>query len=158
MIQNAGNFLKYFSVGITTKLLVQSNSLHGIEIIFTICTCVAYINILSILNGLVYLQMISTSIDDIEDFMKKEEINWEHMKFVNLPSNRYSVEIKNGNFSWNCTHSKDEVIKENKTGHINNINIKFGKGELVAVIGAFGSGKTSFINSIIGEMIKKGNP
>jgi len=47
--------------------------------------------------------MISTSFKNIEDFMKHEEINWSHIKFVNQLTSPYSVEIKNGDFSWNCT-------------------------------------------------------
>jgi len=46
--------------------------------------------------------MISTSVRNIEDFMKQEEINWSHIKFVNLPYSPYSMEVKDGEFSWNC--------------------------------------------------------
>jgi ABC-type multidrug transport system fused ATPase/permease subunit len=42
--------------------------------------------------------------------------------------------------------------------HLSNINIKIKKGELVAIVGGFGSGKSSFVNCIIGEMNKKQNP
>ena len=52
--------------------------------------------------------MIETSLKNIEEFMKKEVINWSHMKFVNQPESPYSVEIKNGNFTWNCSTREDK--------------------------------------------------
>jgi ABC-type multidrug transport system fused ATPase/permease subunit len=40
---------------------------------------------------------------------------------------------------------------------LHNINIEVKKGELVAVIGGYGSGKTSLVESFLGEMDNQGN-
>jgi hypothetical protein len=41
-----------------------------------VCICIGYTNIQAILSGLAYLDMIGTSVKNIEEFMKREEINW----------------------------------------------------------------------------------
>ena len=55
-----------------------------------------------------------------------------------------SVYIDCGHFAWDY---KDEVFLEN-------INLKIPHGHLVAVVGYVGSGKSSLISAIMGEMEK----
>lgn len=50
--------------------------------------------------------------------------------------------IENGNFSW----GEDSILK--------NINIRFEKGGLIAIVGSVGSGKSSLISALLGEMDK----
>lgn len=50
--------------------------------------------------------------------------------------------IENGSFSWD----EDLVLK--------NINIRLSKGSLSAVVGSVGSGKSSLVNALLGEMTK----
>lgn len=52
--------------------------------------------------------------------------------------------IENGNFSW--SPDEDLILK--------NINLKFKQGSLVAVVGSVGSGKSSLISALLGEMEK----
>jgi ATP-binding cassette subfamily C (CFTR/MRP) protein 1 len=48
---------------------------------------------------------------------------------------------------------KDEEVQENSSGFmLRHINVKIKKGTLTAVVGLVGSGKSSFLNAIIGEM------
>ncbi|XP_062022239.1 ABC transporter C family member 14-like [Rosa rugosa] len=56
-----------------------------------------------------------------------------------------AVEVKNGAFSWD-DESNEEVLK--------NINLTVNKGELTAIVGTVGSGKSSLLASILGEMHK----
>lgn len=55
----------------------------------------------------------------------------------------YPVVIKNGIFSWD----QDEILK--------NINVSLKNGNLTALIGTYGSGKSSVISALLGEMRKK---
>jgi len=55
--------------------------------------------------------------------------------------------IKNGNFSW--TKDGDDALK--------GINLEVAEGELMAVVGKVGSGKSSLIHAILGEMYKDVN-
>lgn len=63
--------------------------------------------------------------------------------FILPLSAKTPVIVDDGDFSW----EGDEVC-------IKNINIKAGKGSLVAIVGTVGCGKTSVISAILGEMEK----
>lgn len=56
-----------------------------------------------------------------------------------------AVEIKDGAFSWDDENG-EEALK--------NINLTINKGELTAIVGTVGSGKSSLLASILGEMHK----
>ncbi|KAK8811416.1 hypothetical protein WA158_003150 [Blastocystis sp. Blastoise] len=58
-------------------------------------------------------------------------------------SNEDAILVEEGSFAWGAG---DNVLK--------NINLKVKKGSLVAVVGRVGSGKTSFVSALIGEMTK----
>jgi ABC-type transport system involved in cytochrome bd biosynthesis fused ATPase/permease subunit len=60
------------------------------------------------------------------------------------------VKIKNGYFSWgaNSTGGNDAVLRA--------INVTFPAGKLTAVIGKVGSGKSSLLSALLGEMIMTG--
>lgn len=52
--------------------------------------------------------------------------------------------IENGTFGW--TSSSNTLSK---------LNLKVEKGELIAVVGRIGSGKSSLLTAVLGEMKKK---
>lgn len=54
----------------------------------------------------------------------------------------YPISIETGTFSW----SKEETLK--------NINMKVQNGSLTSVVGSFGSGKSSLISALLGEINK----
>ncbi|CCA66783.1 probable YCF1-Vacuolar ABC transporter responsible for vacuolar sequestration of glutathione-S-conjugates [Serendipita indica DSM 11827] len=56
-----------------------------------------------------------------------------------------ALEIKSGDFRW---------AQESAQPTLEDINLKVGSGELVAVLGRVGSGKTSLLSAIAGEMHK----
>lgn len=61
-----------------------------------------------------------------------------------LATTNASLYISNGNFAWD--DSKHFTLK--------NVNINCNENKLIAVIGPVGSGKSSLLNAIIGEMYK----
>ena len=58
----------------------------------------------------------------------------------------YAIRIKNSTFTW-----KDEA-DDNPT--LQNIYMEVKHGELLAVVGSVGSGKTSLISALLGDMLK----
>ncbi|XP_077989339.1 ATP-binding cassette sub-family C member 9-like [Glandiceps talaboti] len=63
-------------------------------------------------------------------------------KNVELPEG-IAIQVKNGSFSW-CEDSSEL--------HLNDINVKFQAGELTMIVGSVGSGKSSLLLAILGEM------
>jgi ABC-type lipoprotein export system ATPase subunit len=52
----------------------------------------------------------------------------------------------------NCSQTWDDIESPvDPTLHLKNINLTVKKGELLAVVGKVGSGKSSLLNAIIGE-------
>lgn len=104
------------------------------------------------------------SLKRIEDYMHAEELDFS-------PETEYlsdnAVVIKNGNFVWNegetGTQTSDDDEKEEKddakftpsnphfTG-IHNLNLVLPRNKLIAVVGPIGSGKSSLLSALVGEM------
>lgn len=51
--------------------------------------------------------------------------------------------------------SSAEVLVQDEPFMLKDINLEIGKGELVGIAGSIGSGKTSLLLAIIGDMVKK---
>ncbi|KAK8805917.1 hypothetical protein WA158_002573 [Blastocystis sp. Blastoise] len=94
------------------------------------------------------------SLDEVDDSLvyrnltKSDSIEFEDedgqkKKIYNYNSNDDAIYIEDGSFAWG---NGDNILR--------NINIKVKKGSLVAVVGRVGSGKTSFVSALIGEMTK----
>ena len=118
-----------------------------------------------------YSSNITTSVKRIEDFMKWDEMEEFLISRSNSDETKESIEIKNGNFFWGFDHISEEEInefKKNKSSQnieksnkvtlsdritLKSINLSIKKGEFVAIIGGVGSGKSSLLNCILGEML-----
>lgn len=57
-----------------------------------------------------------------------------------------ALEITNGNFTWGGDQDDALVLK--------NINLTVGKGQLAAVVGPVGCGKSSLVLSLLGDTVK----
>eukprot|EP00026_Physarum_polycephalum_P000563 Phypoly_transcript_00564.p1 GENE.Phypoly_transcript_00564~~Phypoly_transcript_00564.p1 ORF type:complete len:1454 (+),score=273.03 Phypoly_transcript_00564:76-4437(+) len=85
------------------------------------------------------------SIARLEKFFASEELDPDAVSSDTLPENSdIAVRVTGGSFKWGSAESTT----------LKNINITVKKGELIAVVGSIGSGKSSFISSIIGEIPK----
>ncbi|OUM67331.1 hypothetical protein PIROE2DRAFT_40147 [Piromyces sp. E2] len=87
---------------------------------------------------------------ELDDF---PEVDYHH---------EYAISITNGQFNWETDKSKtkEEVNATSENSSLNvtesfrlhDINIQIKRGSLTAIVGTVGSGKSSLVNAIIGEM------
>ena len=99
-------------------------------------------------------QLLATLIDTgvslarLRDFLVAEEIQDDAV--VRFPPanivGEQSVEIRSGTFFLNKTNANSVVLKD--------INFVARKGELSCIVGKVGSGKSSFLNAILGDLYK----
>ena len=82
------------------------------------------------------------SIQRINKFLNNEEINPDN---VTHHTSENALSIASGTFTWGT-----EVVT------LKNINLKVKKGDLTAIVGSVGSGKTSLVSALLGEMEKIG--
>lgn len=86
------------------------------------------------------------SVDRISSYLQEGEIRSDAVEFVHSNQTGMDVEIDEGRFSW------DMEAGENPT--LDHINLKVKKGMKVAICGTVGSGKSSLLSCILGEMNK----
>ncbi|KAJ3393677.1 hypothetical protein HDU92_007577 [Lobulomyces angularis] len=121
-------------------------------------------------NVLVGIAEYRVAIERIQKLLLAPELESQPEKVVD---STYSVQIENGEFLWespppdivkddekNSKKNSEKVEEIVPTTHIptestlKNINIKIPHGSLVAIVGKVGSGKSSLLNALIGEMKK----
>ncbi|XP_071454824.1 multidrug resistance-associated protein 1 isoform X2 [Hetaerina americana] len=84
----------------------------------------------------------SVSVKRMNKFMNSEELDLTSVSHDNSEGD--PIVVENGTFTWNP--EEDHVLK--------GINLRVKKGGLLAVVGSVGSGKSSLISAILGEMEK----
>jgi ABC-type multidrug transport system fused ATPase/permease subunit len=85
------------------------------------------------------------SLDRIAAFLRLDDLQVDVVEKLPRSSSDIAIEIEDGNFSWDLS-SVNTTLK--------NINLKVFHGMRVAVCGTVGSGKSSLLTCIIGEMPK----
>ncbi|KAJ3389562.1 hypothetical protein HDU92_000983 [Lobulomyces angularis] len=87
-----------------------------------------------------FLAEYKIAVSRIDEFLNAQELQ----ERVKIGYNKqYSIEMENCNFVWG---SKKDSFR------LKNINMKIPTGSLVAIVGKVGSGKSSLLNAILGEM------
>ncbi|KAJ1722150.1 hypothetical protein LPJ53_003386 [Coemansia erecta] len=92
------------------------------------------------------------SIKRLKDFLSSGEIDQSAINYVHYNRNDASsssddvlVSVQSGSFKW---------LSADETTTINNVTVQCKRNELVAIIGRVGSGKSSLVSAILGNMIK----
>nr|POF14557.1 abc transporter c family member 3 [Quercus suber] len=83
------------------------------------------------------------SLDRIVSFLRLEDLQFDTIKKLPRGSSNTAIEIIDGNFSWDLS-SSNPTLKD--------INLKVQHGMRVAVCGTVGSGKSSLLSCILGEI------
>lgn len=85
------------------------------------------------------------SADRMSSYLREDEIRADVVEVIPGNQTEFAVEIDSGTFTWN-----DESDKPTLDG----INLKVKKGMKVAICGTVGSGKSSLLSCVLGEMPK----
>ncbi|KAJ1863623.1 hypothetical protein LPJ73_000482 [Coemansia sp. RSA 2703] len=92
------------------------------------------------------------SIKRLEEFLSSDEIDQSATDYIHYDrydttcsSDDVLVNVQNGSFKW---------LSADENPTISNVSVQCKRSELVAVIGRVGSGKSSLVSAILGNMIK----
>ena len=95
---------------------------------------------------------VKVSMDRLRQFLLSEELEIKGLErtYKRLESNDISVTIENSSFIWSTKEQPIETSKLNFA--LTNINFTARKSQLTCIVGKVGSGKTTLIKSILGEI------
>ncbi|KAJ2992857.1 hypothetical protein HDV02_002822 [Globomyces sp. JEL0801] len=82
----------------------------------------------------------------IGDLLLSEELSTVLSHDEKDQNNNVALHIDNGCFEWETTDDSTNTFK------LSNINVSIPKGSLTAIVGTIGSGKSSFLNALVGDM------
>ncbi|CAG5127097.1 unnamed protein product, partial [Candidula unifasciata] len=99
------------------------------------------INLLPMMVSLVV--QASVSLKRIGKFLKQKDLD--KTSVIYDPQHEFAVQIQDGTFTWD---------RANTIPTLNNINLEIPVGQLIAVVGQVGVGKSSLISAMLGEMEK----
>lgn len=92
-----------------------------------------------------YLVDAIISFKRLTAFLVSDEVDPEAVKFGSFDQAEDAIRIKDGEFTWDAAN--DSFLKE--------IDFELRRGELAAVVGAVGSGKSSLMAAILGDILKR---
>ncbi|KAI5680436.1 hypothetical protein M9H77_01663 [Catharanthus roseus] len=96
-------------------------------------------------QSLISLSQAMISLNRLDGYMISKELKGDSVERVEDCNGDIAVEMKDGVFNWN-EESEEAVVKD--------LNFTIRKGKLTAIVGTVGSGKSSLLASILGEMHK----
>nr|QFR37208.1 ABC transporter [Cyberlindnera americana] len=119
----------------------------------TLTTPIAFtaLSLFSLLRGpldqlsdmLSWIIQSKVSLDRVQDFLDEDETT-KYEQLTRNSKNNGKIGFKDASFSWGTSTSNDFKLK--------NLNVDFQRGKLNVIIGPTGSGKTSLLMALLGEM------
>ncbi|KAL8234311.1 hypothetical protein R6Q59_020411 [Mikania micrantha] len=97
-------------------------------------------------QSMISISQAMISLGRLDAFMLSKNLDEEAVERHEGCSGGTAVEVRDGSFSWDDEAAEGAVVK--------NLNFEIKKGELAAIVGTVGSGKSSLLSSVIGEMHK----
>ncbi|TKY72603.1 ABC transporter C family member 4 [Spatholobus suberectus] len=155
-----GKFLYYFAINMgvlsTAPLLITvltfgTATLLGVPLnagtVFTITSVIKILQepVRTFPQALILISQAMISLGRLDEFMTSKEMDEGAVQRVEGCDGDTAVEIKDGEFSW-------ADAEGNVALKVEELEIK--KGDLAAVVGTVGSGKSSLLASVLGEMFK----
>ncbi|XP_073299207.1 ABC transporter C family member 14-like [Primulina huaijiensis] len=96
-------------------------------------------------QSMIAISQAIISFERLDKFLTSKELDDKSVEKVQDCGGEIAVEVENGSFNWDDNSGK-EIVK--------NLNFEIRKGELAAIVGTVGSGKSSLLAAILGEMNK----
>ena len=96
-------------------------------------------------QSLISLSQAMISLGRLDKYLSSRELLDDSVEREEECDGRIAVEVKDGVFSWDDENG-EEALK--------NINLEINKGKITAIVGTVGSGKSSLLAAILGEMHK----
>ena len=134
----------------TFSVYIYSDPVNNVLTVEKVFSCIAIFNVLRIplfMFPLFFNEAIKlmVSLRRISKFLDCSELENKYTEEEQLEKS--SFQYNNASFQWN-----DEAEDLQEKSVLQNISLDAKKGELIAVIGKVGSGKSSLLASLIGEM------
>jgi len=104
-----------------------------------------------IADMIAHVQETKVSVDRVEEFLLEEETGkYKQLKHPEVRGGEPMIGFENGSFTWGSLASVEE--EENSSFQLSDLNMKFEVGQLNVIAGPTGSGKTSLLMALLGEM------
>eukprot|EP00834_Sanchytrium_tribonematis_P003442 NODE_132_length_16614_cov_0.935392.p1 type:complete len:963 gc:universal NODE_132_length_16614_cov_0.935392:13581-16469(+) len=128
-------YVTYLELGNSLEPAIIFSSLSYFNLLFTPLLMLPFL-----LSGIVDSRVAMTRLADL---VKTGELNFQPK--ISDGKSDIAVKVDNASFSWDMVDETPKVI-------LKELNIKIRKGGLAVIVGSVGSGKSSILQAIIGEM------